>query len=107
MDLLVRTAIQLAVIWAVCTGIVWVSVRLVGRRLKVIDAASIAFVGSLLSLGALLLSLGGILVVAKVIFTFAAWAVLLLLACGLSPWRAAVSSLVVQVLAFTAFHLIR
>jgi len=106
MDLLAATAIRLAVIWAVSTAIVWISVRLVGRRLKVTDAASVAFVGSLLSLGALVLSLGGILFVAKVIFTFAAWAVLLLLACGLSPWRATVSSLVVQVLAFIAFRLI-
>ena len=107
MDLLVRTAIRLAVIWAVSTSIVWVSVRLVGRRLQVIDAASVAFVGSLLSLGALALSLGGILFAAKYIFTFVAWALLLLLACGLNPWRAAVSSVVVQVLAFIAFHLIR
>jgi len=101
MDLLAAMAIRLAVIWAVSTGIVWVSVRLVGRRLKVIDAASVAFVGSLLSLGLFLVP------VIRFFSVFIVWAVLLLLACGLSPWRAAVSSLVVQVLAFIAFRLIR
>jgi hypothetical protein len=100
MTALATTAIRLAVIWAVSTGIVWVSVRLVGRRLNVLDAASVAFVGSLLSLGVLFIPVVGFFSVLLV------WTVLLVLACGLSLWRAAVSSIVVQVLAFIAFHLI-
>jgi hypothetical protein len=101
MQLLAVMAIRLAVIWAVSTGIVWVSVRLVGRRLKVLDAASVAFLGSLLSLGALLVPF------IRFFLVFIVWAALLLLACGLSLWRAAVSSVVEQVLAFIAFRLIR
>ena len=100
MAVLATMAIRLAVIWAMCTGIVWVSVRLVGRRLKVLDAASVAFLGSVLSLGALLIP--GV----RLFSVFIVWTVLLLLACGLSLWRAAVSSVVVQVLAFIAFKLI-
>ncbi len=98
MDALALTAIQLAVIWAVSTGIVWASVRLVGRRLKMADAASVAFIGSLLSL--LLTLLGGILGV------FLLWTVLLWFLCRLSLWRAAISSALMQLLALIVFRII-
>jgi hypothetical protein len=100
MDLLARTAIHLAVIWAVSTGIIWVSVRLVGRRLNVPDAASIAFVGSLLSVGVLLLP------VARLFGVFLVWTVLIWFLCRLSLWRAAVSSAVMQLLALIVFRII-
>ena len=100
MDLLARTAIRLALIWALSTGIIWVSVRLVGRRLNVADAASIAFVGSLLSIGVLLLP------VARLFGVFLVWTVLIWFLCRLSLWRAAVSSAVMQLLALIVFRLI-
>ncbi|MBN1917025.1 MAG: hypothetical protein JW889_03870 [Verrucomicrobia bacterium] len=100
MHILATKAIQFAVLWAMCAAIVWISVRLVGRRLKPLDAASVALLGSALSLGARFIPIVG------VFSGFVFFTVLLLLACGLSPWRAAVSSFVVQILAFIALKLI-
>lgn len=100
MERLAQAAIQLAIIWAISTGIVWGSVRLVGRRLKLADAASVAFVGSLLSIGALLIPVGRIFVV------FIIWTALIWFLCRLSLWRAAVSSAVMQVLALIVFRII-
>ena len=97
MDALALTAIQLAVIWAVSTGIVWASVRLVGRRLKMADAASVAFVGSLLSVGVMLLPFG------RIFGVFLLWTVLLWFLCRLSLWRAAISSALMQLLALIVF----
>ena len=98
MHRLALRAIQLVVLWAVSTGIVWASVRMVGRRLKIADAASIALLGSLLSLGLMLV--GGILGV------FLLWTGLIWFLCRLSLWRAAVSSALMQALAFVMFHLV-
>jgi len=89
-------AIQLVILWAVSTGIVWASVRVVGRRLNVADAASIAFVGSLLSIALILI--GGVLGV------FLLWTGLIWCLCRISLWRAAVSSAIMQALAFVLFH---
>ena len=97
MERLALTALRLAVIWAVSSGIVWVSVRLVGRKLRLLDAASVAFVGSALSILVLWLPLG------RYVWVFFIWTGLLWLACRLSLWRAAISSLVMQALAFVVF----
>ncbi len=102
MQRLAQAAIQLGIIWAISTGIVWASVRLVGRRLKVADAASIAFVGSLLSVAV------GILFVwvAQLFSVFIIWTALIWFLCRLSLWRAALSSAVMQVLALIVFWII-
>jgi len=100
MDALALKAIQLAVIWAVSTGIVWGSVRIVGRRLHLADAASIAFVGSLLSLGVMLLP------IARLFGVFLLWTALIWFLCRLSLWRAAISSALVQLLALIVFRII-
>ena len=97
MHRLASEAIRLAIIWAVSTGIVWASVRLVGRKLKVPDAASVAFVGSLLSIGVMWLPLG------QFFGVFLLWTALLWFLCRLSLVRAAISSAVMQVLAFVLF----
>jgi hypothetical protein len=100
MDRLALAAIHLAIMWAASTGIVWASVRLVGRKLKIPDAASIAFVGSLLSIGFFWLGL------VRFFGIFLLWTVLLWFLCRLSLWRAAISSVLVQVLALIVFAII-
>ena len=100
MHRLASAALPLALIWAVSTGIVWVSVRLVGRKLKVPDAASVAFIGSLLSIGVMWLPLG------QFFGVFLLWTALLWFLCRLSLVRAAISSAVVQVLALIVFAIV-
>jgi hypothetical protein len=100
MHRLALAAIRLALIWAVSTGIIWVSVRLVGRKLALLDAGSVAFLGSLLSVGVLFLGLFYLL------GAFIAWTVLLWFLCRIRFWRAAISSAAIQLLALIAFHVI-
>ena len=100
MHRLALTAIHLAIIWAVSTAVVWTSVRLVGRKLTLPDAASVAFVGSLLSVGVLWLPVG------RFFGVFLLWTVVLWFLCRLTLVRAAISSVVMQILAAVVFLII-